>query len=533
MNKNISLILILLGCIKLFSQDPEKYQEVYMKTYLEVSKSDFEEALEIADSLFQTSETPLFKTRSLMLTASLYVDSGDLQKAINYALLAEKHIENTDDYAWRARVSGFLASQYRQLKLYNESKKYAEKAFEVAQKIEDPELGNNTMGLIKQEAAYSYYANREYEKAIEELNQALRYLQAIEYKKDFLLADIEQMLGKCYYKLEEFDESLKYYKTAMVRFEENEGGDHSLRGQIYNGLGAVYLAKGEMNLAYENLELAYGIAESSNNMELKLNVYGSMMDYYTEMEDINQLLKFKNKQDSLNAVLAKSKMNYVDESFSNLKSTNESIRSKVSKRNYIIGIVSLITLSLSVLFLIYRNRQKKNIEHFKQIIAKLDSEERATPSVLSEKEDEQVEINGITIDEVVADSKAEETTKGIPTDTEARILKKLENFESSTKFIKNSISLASLAIYCETNTKYLSHIINTHKEKDFNNYINELRVNYIIKKLKNEPIYRKYKIATLAEESGFSSQNKFSTIFKKVTSISPSVFIKLLDEEKV
>lgn len=64
---------------------------------------------------------------------------------------------------------------------------------------------------------------------------------------------------------------------------------------------------------------------------------------------------------------------------------------------------------------------------------------------------------------------------------------------------------------------------------DFNNYINELRIQFIIDKLLKEPIHRKYKFSTLAEEAGFSSQNKFSTVFKKSTSITPSEFIKQLE----
>ncbi|QIG90980.1 helix-turn-helix transcriptional regulator [Chryseobacterium sp. POL2] len=51
-----------------------------------------------------------------------------------------------------------------------------------------------------------------------------------------------------------------------------------------------------------------------------------------------------------------------------------------------------------------------------------------------------------------------------------------------------------------------------------------------IGKLKKEPKYLKYKISSLAEEIGFSSQSKFAAAFKKVTSVSPSEFIKHLKE---
>lgn len=117
-------------------------------------------------------------------------------------------------------------------------------------------------------------------------------------------------------------------------------------------------------------------------------------------------------------------------------------------------------------------------------------------------------------------------------ETEKKLLLKLQEFEELTLFIENTISLSTLSTYCETTPKYLSYAINAYKKKDFNNYINELRINYIIEKSKNVPLYRKYKIAGLAEEAGFSSPNKFSSVFKKVTTISPSVFIAYLQKRE-
>ncbi len=114
----------------------------------------------------------------------------------------------------------------------------------------------------------------------------------------------------------------------------------------------------------------------------------------------------------------------------------------------------------------------------------------------------------------------------MPVATELKILAKLEKFEKTTLYTRNTISLPYLATYCETNTKYLSYAINRFKEKDFNNYINELRINYIIAKIRSEPKYLKYKIASLAEEAGFSSQSKFANAFKKVTDVSPSQFLQ-------
>jgi len=115
------------------------------------------------------------------------------------------------------------------------------------------------------------------------------------------------------------------------------------------------------------------------------------------------------------------------------------------------------------------------------------------------------------------------------TNTEATLQKKLEKFEGSRHFLKPQMSLSLLATLLKTNGKYLSYIINTHREKDFNNYINELRINYILAKLEEDKMYRKYKISILAKECGFSSAGKFATIFKKMTLHSPSDFIESIN----
>lgn len=116
----------------------------------------------------------------------------------------------------------------------------------------------------------------------------------------------------------------------------------------------------------------------------------------------------------------------------------------------------------------------------------------------------------------------------IPEKTENLILSKLEIFEKSQEVTNPHLSLAVLAKRLDTNSKYLSEIINKHKEKNFNNYLNELRVKYIVGKLENNPEYLQYKTSYLAEEAGFASRTTFTTIFKNVTGTSPSQFIEQL-----
>lgn len=120
----------------------------------------------------------------------------------------------------------------------------------------------------------------------------------------------------------------------------------------------------------------------------------------------------------------------------------------------------------------------------------------------------------------------------IPAETEKVLLAKLKKFEASTRFTSKEMSLALLSAQLETNTKYLSEIINRHYQDNFNTYINKLRVNYIIEKLKSDSAYRNYKISYLAEDAGFSSHSSFATTFKAITGIAPGTFIEFVLEEE-
>jgi AraC-like DNA-binding protein len=129
----------------------------------------------------------------------------------------------------------------------------------------------------------------------------------------------------------------------------------------------------------------------------------------------------------------------------------------------------------------------------------------------------------------------EETEKKInliPEKSEQELLKKLEKFESSEGFLNNKTSLVNLSKTLKTNPKYLSEVVNRNKGKNFNSYINDLRINYILQKLKAETKYSNYKITSLAEECGYNSHSTFIAAFRSVTGISPSTFIKFLKEKE-
>jgi AraC-like DNA-binding protein len=121
------------------------------------------------------------------------------------------------------------------------------------------------------------------------------------------------------------------------------------------------------------------------------------------------------------------------------------------------------------------------------------------------------------------------TIAGIPTDVTKSIMTKLVKFEKEKKYLTPKISLSDTSIELNTNSKYLSKIINIYKKKSFSQYINDLRIEYLLKKLDDDPIYTKYKIAAIAKEIGFNTPNAFSKAFLKKVGMPPSQYIKDLN----
>ena len=108
------------------------------------------------------------------------------------------------------------------------------------------------------------------------------------------------------------------------------------------------------------------------------------------------------------------------------------------------------------------------------------------------------------------------------------VLLRLHAFEQQKGFLSTTVSLSSLSKILETNSSYLSKIINHSKGKTFKNYLNDLRVAHAHTELINNPQKRKYTIEAIAFDFGFKSAENFSKKFKSAYGMYPSRYLKEL-----
>lgn len=106
------------------------------------------------------------------------------------------------------------------------------------------------------------------------------------------------------------------------------------------------------------------------------------------------------------------------------------------------------------------------------------------------------------------------------------VLLKLNAFEQQKGYLSTSINLNSLSKILDTNSSYLSKIINHTKGKTFKNYLNDLRIENALEELKNNPQNKKFTIEAMAFDFGFKSAESFSKKFKSTYGMYPSKFMK-------
>lgn len=116
-------------------------------------------------------------------------------------------------------------------------------------------------------------------------------------------------------------------------------------------------------------------------------------------------------------------------------------------------------------------------------------------------------------------------TVSMPVDQAEQLFQKLQAFMAEKKpYLNPALNLARLSEESGLSAKSISEVLNRHLHKNFNEFINEYRVNEIIERLL-QPDSQRYTLTSIAFDCGFNSQPTFQRAFKSVKGLSPSEFI--------
>ncbi|MCG8483693.1 MAG: helix-turn-helix domain-containing protein [Clostridia bacterium] len=96
--------------------------------------------------------------------------------------------------------------------------------------------------------------------------------------------------------------------------------------------------------------------------------------------------------------------------------------------------------------------------------------------------------------------------------------------EKDKIYLDPELTIEKVATNLGTNRSYLSRTVNTVYETNFPNFINEFRIQEVIR-LISEGYAVTHTLETLANNSGFNNRSVFINAFKKYTGVTPSFFI--------
>lgn len=288
----------------------------------------------------------------------------------------------------------------------------------------------------------------------------------------------------------------------------------------YVFLGKSYLALEEENKGIESLLIADSLFEKSDYSALKNmdDAYRLLIEYYKENKDYTKQLEYLEKLiyvDSVNNSYYVNINNKIKNEYElpELIKEKEGVIKKIEQEKgdfktyifYLVGIVFLLIILSAQNYY----KQKKYKQRFKELL---------------------IENNKLLGSRNNTEISNEKENLNISEDLIEDILVKLDGFEMNKEFLNKETNLQELSKMFNTNSNYLSKIINHYKGKTFTNYINDLRVEEVVNRLKIEKQFRNYTIQAIAYESGFKSAQSFSKAFNKKTGIYPSYFIKEMNK---
>ena len=472
------------------------------------SASQPKESLKIALLLLKGTNTNDERVKLNVLISKIYRALGDNTNAANYLFDATTNIK-TNSVFQTAKINIAKTSLLKAVFLYKQSNLYLNKVKADLNKLKNKKEIDEIKTLIQFEELEVLVQTQKYEKA-NALIQTSHYKallnKGIENRKRILLiqSKININVGNFKTNTSNLDALKKLINKDDPFFELqvwNELAKNYFHQQQYSEAIECSLKAKKILTQFENLYLLESTTETLVLSFLALNNEKEYKFLNTELLNIKTEIE-NEEEESINTVY-------------NLISNEYQTKYAEQKANFTNKIY--ISIGLFVLVLIV----------FGSIWFKKYSQKKRLTEILSYLEVTTKNTSN-NIEKINLSSKK----NSISAETEQIILNKLKKFENTTKFTNKDISLAVLAGQFETNTKYLSEIINKHYNVNFNTYINKLRINFIIDKLTNEHNFCNYKISYLAELSGFSSHSSFATVFKSITGVSPIVFIDLLKNEK-
>src|SRR5690606_2382295 len=316
--------------------------------------------------------------------------------------------------------------------------------------------------------------------------------------------------GINHYFAEEYAQCIEKIEQTLPIIYDNEDFAWGSIGELY--IAKSYWNSGQKSKAIPHLlqidkvftEKKYTHPDLREAYELLIKYYESLRDRDKQLYYTNRLIEVDKVYNTTYKFL--SKQIYKDYDTKDLlRAKNDLEIALYLQTNRTKIIISVFVLAITLLSITYFVNSKRSRERARELIRRIENLE----SIMNQKAQPETELEPQKPRLIVTDELAQ------------TILAKLQRLEDKDFYLKRDITLSKLAKKLDTNSSYLSAVINTYKNKNFAAYLNELRINYIAKEiLRIEPYeLQKYSLDAFAEMAGYANVRSFSDAFQKELSV--------------
>ena len=108
---------------------------------------------------------------------------------------------------------------------------------------------------------------------------------------------------------------------------------------------------------------------------------------------------------------------------------------------------------------------------------------------------------------------------------EVAVVRLVEYMKTKKPYLEPELTLTALSQGCGLPSDYLSSLLNQHLGVNFYDFVNQYRIDEFKQQLQ-VPENRKLTLVSIAFDSGFQSKATFNRVFKKVTGLTPSEYMR-------
>ncbi|MBS1585384.1 MAG: tetratricopeptide repeat protein [Bacteroidetes bacterium] len=240
--------------------------DLYVEMAVEERNVDIERASEMADEIIDRAVKigyTLGQGRGMNLKGWCYWSLGNYDAGLDILQKAQAIAVSVKNRPLEARIYNNFGYIYRDRGELANALNYFEKALAINEKLGDEVAQSVNLSSI----AYINYDLGDYENALE---FALRCLPIFEKAKDtHRLAALHHILGNVYFKQEQYEEALRYFRKNLQETEY----DTVINIMAINGVGKVYYKTHQFDEAYKYLSEALTQSLNINNVEVQISCH--------------------------------------------------------------------------------------------------------------------------------------------------------------------------------------------------------------------------------------------------------------------